>query len=116
MLQSNIRTTQVAILAERSSHNIAIIIGLSIRNAWTPSYAPTQANLIVLLKLEICMYGQKLAWDSTETHPLGKRSLRNQMWPLVTELLQNYIYSLWRNKESKIVYVCILKLPGYRFL
>lgn len=61
MLQSDIRTTQVVILEEWSSHNLAMIIGLITRNAWTPSYAPTQAKLIVLLKLEICRYGQKSA-------------------------------------------------------
>lgn len=102
VLQSDVRTTQAVTLAEQSSHNLAIIVGLSIRNAWAPRYAPTRAKLIALLKLEICMYGQKSAWDNAETHPVGKRILRNQMWPLVTELLQKYISSLQETRNPRL--------------
>lgn len=78
---------------------------LSIRNARTPNYAPAQAKLIVLFKLEICLYASKSAWDTTETQPVGQRSLKNQIYPLVTEPLQKYISSLQKTKEFKIVFV-----------
>lgn len=73
---------------------LAVIVCLSIRNARTPNYAPAQAKLIVLFKLEICLYASKSAWDTTETQPVGQRSLKNQIYPLVTEPLQKYISSL----------------------
>lgn len=108
--------------AEWRSHNLAIIIGLRIRNTWTARYAPTQAKLMVLLKLEICMYGQKWAWDNTETPCLSQGKPKE---PDVTfsywrsaegrKSQKKYVSSLQRNKESKIVYVWVLKLPSYRF-
>lgn len=36
-------------------HNHAVIGGLSIRNSGTPNHVPTQAKLIVLFKVEICI-------------------------------------------------------------